>query len=220
MEVGEVWGECVCVCVFTCACSHVCERRRKRDRPWEAKEWQERDRQRERGWTPPTKAEMCPPPACCGLPIARHLPHYSLHFTACCPLSAAILFVHTILKLAEIAAQPQCLLTQNEWWPRGSVLFWKTCLEIGHCWGETAIPEKQSGEITLLVLDFFHSDSCALHSLVRGEVPPKSAGFIQTLLTRQKASNQWNHLLYWGETRTFLGISETGHTLSTSFPAF
>lgn len=72
---------------------------------------------------PHQQKQGCVPPACCGLPMARHLPHYSLHFTACCLLSAAILFVHTILRPAEIAAQPQVLLTQSEWWHGGSALF-------------------------------------------------------------------------------------------------
>lgn len=35
---GGVRGGCACVCVFTCACSHVCKRGRKSERPQEAKE--------------------------------------------------------------------------------------------------------------------------------------------------------------------------------------
>lgn len=101
------------------------------------------------GKTDPTdKAGTTPPQpraplACCLFPIARHLPHYCLHFTACCPLSAAILFVRTILRLAEIAAQPQVLLTQSERRPGGSVLFWKQQLL-----GRDMIPWRQTGKIT------------------------------------------------------------------------
>lgn len=85
------------MCVFSCVHVHMFVREEERARGHERQRSERRERERV---NPTNKSRDVSPPACCGLPIARHLPHYSLHFTACCPLSAAFLFVHTILRPA------------------------------------------------------------------------------------------------------------------------
>lgn len=60
---------------------------------------QERKNEREAMRCKGEKRERAKPPyrpRLLGPPIARHLPHYNLHFTARCPLCAAFLFGHTI----------------------------------------------------------------------------------------------------------------------------
>lgn len=98
----------MCVCVFSHVHVHMFVREEERARGHERQRSEKRERE-----NPTNKGrDVSPPPlpACCGLPMARHLPHYSLHFTACCPLSAAILFVHTVAE----AGRNSCTATMSE----------------------------------------------------------------------------------------------------------
>lgn len=78
-----------------------------------------------------------PAPYLLWAPIARHLPHYSLHFTACCPLCAAFLFVHTA---SEIAAQRAATRRKHFVWRCG-----REATDSDTCKEKQAIQAQQTG---------------------------------------------------------------------------
>lgn len=90
----------------------------------------------EEAGTPPPPPHLHPSSSFCGFPVARHLPYYCLHCSACCLLWAAVLFVLTILRRAEIAAQPQILLAKTVAARRKSFVLDKTPLKTASAGGE------------------------------------------------------------------------------------